>query len=588
MKNIIGNNYSNIIVFDENTMDAKLYKNEEDYPVDTTERVIKFIDIKKVPRIIANIVIDEISEEKIVIRNKNIRLKADKAYGYYTTEKWIEVEEYKQKNDRVMTIDLINKQMSVKAGKKEEILDFKNGISYDVVNNLVRTFFMKFVSAVVVPEQDDFFKPFREMFSKSNQYSFILKLKDDGYGLSRYQIKEKISCGFDISECILKKMDYKFYKVNEATNIFCKQLSSVIYMINNPGIESFMNSPYKNNLYSEIFLYNKIFTNSKLNDVLSIKKTSLKMMNTIVGKIAQNVSLLGSGSNCDKNKIQKTVSDLLYRNKETIDKCIDIIKGYNNLEYLLDCYFDNQFYLDYFAALKKKYYLVRLDSETGAQKQFENAIYNVVNEICEILQAINSVLSLAPEYLNNINHLCEYITNIGRKQGYQNIHNGIYYLEDYIKMQKHMNSKYEKYPKSITLVHDIAANNLRFFNDESYFKEHCGGFVKAVANYVKLDYINRNEEFIAIHPNGFEDLFVEGCSLNHCVASYIPEVAANRSKIMFIRKKEEKNVPYFTVEIKGNTIRQVKGLNQVNPTDKKLLDFISTWSEKRDLYQNYM
>lgn len=154
-------------------------------------------------------------------------------------------------------------------------------------------------------------------------------------------------------------------------------------------------------------------------------------------------------------------------------------------------------------------------------------------------------------------------------------------------MQEEMKARWEKYPYSIQLAHDISANNLRFFNNDDIFKKNCAGFLDAVAKYADLDYIDKKAGFMVMHPNSFNEMFVEGCSLNHCVASYIPEVSSEKSKIMFIRKKDEPDVPYFTVEISGSRIKQVKGINQIDPSDDELIKFIDKWAEEKELVTGY-
>lgn len=119
------------------------------------------------------------------------------------------------------------------------------------------------------------------------------------------------------------------------------------------------------------------------------------------------------------------------------------------------------------------------------------------------------------------------------------------------------------------------------------FQQYCGGFIEAVSEYIDYDLVKKQNSFIAIHPNNIQEMFIEGCTLNHCVASYIPDVASRKSQIMFIRKQDDRDTPYFSVEISKRTVKQVKGLNQVAPSDPELINFIKDWSAVKGLSLNY-
>lgn len=99
-------------------------------------------------------------------------------------------------------------------------------------------------------------------------------------------------------------------------------------------------------------------------------------------------------------------------------------------------------------------------------------------------------------------------------------------------------------------------------------------------------YLYEGEKFIVLVPQTPEDLATEGITLHHCVKSYIPKVAEGMTNIAFIRKKEEPNVPFFTVEIDNtNCIQQVHGsCNRNADTEEGLVEFIKEWSKKKNLH----
>lgn len=581
------------ILFNDITMNAELIekidKGETDIKTETSAERVVSIEALKSPSMISRIVLDYISEDKIVFRNKNIRVKIKKEvdtylWGSYISEQFSDIIPYNVKDDRVMTVDLINNVIKINYRNQEEVIDFSIGTPFDRICETVRKKFFKFVSAQIITD-DDFFEEFKAMMSKSKKFNYILNLKNSNFGVGA---KDLLEHGVNIDKTILAYRNYSFYEKTSSGKLFANQLSGLLFMMNNPGVESLYNSPYSKMLYSEIFIHNRTFEKPKLHEVLGVSKSTVKMMRVIADKINENISLLSSAK-CDKNAIMNYISKTVYNDKHLIDNAIKNLNGYNNLERIIDDYFENNFYNDYFFALDKNSHYIYswYSQEKKGEILFKNSVTDIASNISGIIYEVNSLFCMTKVYLNNINHFSEYISNLTRRQGFQKISSGIELLKDYIKMQEQMEAKWEKYPNSIHLVHDIASNNMRFFDNNDIFKENCAGFLEAVADYADLNYFDKKTGLMAVSPNSFNEMFVEGCSLNHCVASYIPEVASRKSKIMFIRKKEEQSVPYFTVEIIDNIIKQVKGINQIDPADSDLIKFIDNWASKKELKIRY-
>ena len=89
-------------------------------------------------------------------------------------------------------------------------------------------------------------------------------------------------------------------------------------------------------------------------------------------------------------------------------------------------------------------------------------------------------------------------------------------------------------------------------------------------------------KFVVVSPNVPYDLAKEGTELHHCVKSYIDRVAEGRTNILFIRKKDDKETPFFTVEITNEAkIQQVHGMQNRNAcTEEGLEEFIAYWAKK--------
>ena len=90
--------------------------------------------------------------------------------------------------------------------------------------------------------------------------------------------------------------------------------------------------------------------------------------------------------------------------------------------------------------------------------------------------------------------------------------------------------------------------------------------------------------FKIVFPESSNDLINEGVRLRHCVSSYVDAVSEGRTNIIFIRKKDDIDEPYFTVEVSNdNAIVQIRGFGNCLPEDDNLIDFIEKWKAKSGL-----
>lgn len=67
-------------------------------------------------------------------------------------------------------------------------------------------------------------------------------------------------------------------------------------------------------------------------------------------------------------------------------------------------------------------------------------------------------------------------------------------------------------------------------------------------------------------PSELSELDKEGATLHHCVATYKQRVMNGATSIYLIRKVEEPDVPYFTLEWRDGKIIQCRGKNNCDPT----------------------
>jgi hypothetical protein len=72
-------------------------------------------------------------------------------------------------------------------------------------------------------------------------------------------------------------------------------------------------------------------------------------------------------------------------------------------------------------------------------------------------------------------------------------------------------------------------------------------------NYSKrLCYEYSEDDLIARQPKSIDEIAEEGAALKHCVGGYAERHAKNQTTIMFLRKADNPDTPYYTMEINSN------------------------------------
>ena len=80
-------------------------------------------------------------------------------------------------------------------------------------------------------------------------------------------------------------------------------------------------------------------------------------------------------------------------------------------------------------------------------------------------------------------------------------------------------------------------------------------------------YEMETEELLIRLPECAHEIRKEGNVQHHCVATYMDRMVAGETCILFIRKKEEPDKSYYTVEVRDDEVIQVRGKYNVAPSE---------------------
>jgi len=131
------------------------------------------------------------------------------------------------------------------------------------------------------------------------------------------------------------------------------------------------------------------------------------------------------------------------------------------------------------------------------------------------------------------------------------------FQKDYIRMCKQMEVPYEKFPKDVRKLHDAVSANYRVKKDAikaEAFDKKCNEY-----SDVRIS----SNRYLIRFPKDLTELIMEGSTMHHCVASYADRVIDGTSIIFFMRKADEPETPYITMEFNrdGNLVQARKSRN---------------------------
>lgn len=130
------------------------------------------------------------------------------------------------------------------------------------------------------------------------------------------------------------------------------------------------------------------------------------------------------------------------------------------------------------------------------------------------------------------------------------------------------------FPKNFKRAHDQANDLVKQHRVEQYDPQ-----IASMQEELKRRYQFKSDGLVVLPPHSAREIVVEGQKLHHCVGGYAQSMAEKRCVILFIRKEAKRSKPFFTVEVQGDKIRQVRGSNNRAPVPE-VAAFLDKWKKK--------
>ncbi len=197
-----------------------------------------------------------------------------------------------------------------------------------------------------------------------------------------------------------------------------------------------------------------------------------------------------------------------------------------------------------------------------------------------------SRVSSAVEHLTGFSwhRFFKYIRNQSRRHNneslYQVLHTYCDYVEIANKLQQIVGGTFVLYPTDLYATECALSAELTIAKTEVY---NAGMLAVAKAVYDRVRGF-ANDKLMIVVPRNAMDLTHEGNMLGHCVGNYAERVATGESIILFVRRVEDPDKPYFTLEIKPDAnhatvvqCRTVKNTSYVEPGFEEVKAFVDAF-----------
>lgn len=149
------------------------------------------------------------------------------------------------------------------------------------------------------------------------------------------------------------------------------------------------------------------------------------------------------------------------------------------------------------------------------------------------------------------------------------------YLEMCRKLGYDLKNSFVKYPADLQKAHDKAAKSMKH-KANAIMRREFAAVYKSIAG--KYDFEKSGMKIV--YPKNPDDVIREGYELHHCAGcGYVERIADHECVILFLRRCSDLQHSYYTIEIQGNKVVQVRGMKNCSATPE-VKDFIDTWEQR--------
>lgn len=235
------------------------------------------------------------------------------------------------------------------------------------------------------------------------------------------------------------------------------------------------------------------------------------------------------------NKNGKTLNEVLKVEKQDMQLLVDTNAGINELRYIRD----------------------KREKKEKIQK-------DAISRVGQLADTIGYVrLKSAMRYVKELK-FANYITK-NQTLAAVTVKEKMTLWEDYInlalKLNYDMKNSMVLYPRNLKQEHDAVVELYNEKQNAAKMERLRKGYkkIKSMEKELQEKYAFEDKDMFIRAPHDAAEIVREGQVLHHCVGGYIDKVEAGQTIILFMRKKEEPEKPYYTIEVKDGKVKQWYG-----------------------------
>ncbi len=130
------------------------------------------------------------------------------------------------------------------------------------------------------------------------------------------------------------------------------------------------------------------------------------------------------------------------------------------------------------------------------------------------------------------------------------------------------------YPRDLQKAHDRVQGRVKA-RANAQLRRDFKTAMQAISGHLDFE----QDGMRIVLPSGPEELAAKGNALHHCVGTYADRVAKHECIILFLRQCEDVEKPFFTIEVRGGKITQVRGMKNC-PATPEVDAFVAQWERR--------
>ena len=131
------------------------------------------------------------------------------------------------------------------------------------------------------------------------------------------------------------------------------------------------------------------------------------------------------------------------------------------------------------------------------------------------------------------------------------------------------------FPRHLKEAHDRVAEMFDKRKAQIYNEKIAAQYEALVSQYQMS-----KAGLTVIPPKSAAEIVEEGQKLHHCVGGYVSRVAKKECTILFLRREEQPEEPYYTMELRDGEVKQLRGDDNCDPTPD-VTAYITLWKQEK-------